>query len=68
MSTQFNGLLNISSSETPFVRHLADKKTYSFCETNTCVIRGITADQEGNIYFAYDFGIQKLNRKQENSL
>lgn len=63
VSSQDNGILNLSSSRTPFVRYLGEKNAYPFCASNTCVIRGITADEEGNIYFAYDFGIQKLNSK-----
>ena len=61
VSTQVNGILNIPSTKSPFTRYLAAKKNYPFCEANTCTIRGITIDDEENIYFTYDFGIQKID-------
>lgn len=63
VSTQVNGILNIPSTKFPFTRYLAAKKNYSFCESNTCTIRGITIDDQENIYFTYDFGIQKIDAK-----
>jgi signal transduction histidine kinase/DNA-binding response OmpR family regulator len=63
VSTQANGILNIPRTKSPFTRYLAAKNNYSFCESNTCSIRGITTDNQENLYFTYDFGIQKIDAK-----
>lgn len=61
VSTKTNGVLKLSTTVEPFARYLAGRKAYHFCKYGTCIIRGITADNQENIYFAYDFGIQKFN-------
>lgn len=60
-STQNRGIFKFSSTKEPFKRYLGNKKAYSFCASNSCVIRGITEDDQGNIYFCYEFGVQKLD-------
>ncbi len=63
LSTLLRGIFKLSSTREPFKRYLGNKKAYSFCASNSCVIRGITEDDQGNIYFCYEFGIQKLDRR-----
>ena len=63
VSMENNGVFKLSSAAEPFSRYLAGIKAHPFCENNTCLIRSITSDKQGNIYFAYDIGIQKLDHK-----
>jgi signal transduction histidine kinase/DNA-binding response OmpR family regulator len=63
VSTALNGVFKLSSTEEPFKRYLAGKRAYPFCAYNSCLIRGITSDDKGNIYFGYDYGIKKIDPK-----
>lgn len=42
---------------------MKERRQYPFCANETCLIRGIAADEQDNIYFAYDFGISKINTR-----
>ncbi len=60
-STSNGDVLKVSSMVDPFTNYLSNKKAYDFCNNNTCSIRGMTGDDNGNMYFAYEFGIQKMD-------
>ncbi len=63
VSIHNNWMLKITNSQNPFARYLGERRENSFCKDKTCVIRGITSDDQGNIYFAYDYGIYTINQK-----
>lgn len=63
VATNKNGVFIIPDTSSPFNRFLGDRKAYPFCRAKTCVIRGITVDEDDNIYFAFDLGIQKIDAK-----
>ena len=63
VTTSNKALLKIENTAGPFTRYLKERRQYPFCANETCLIRGITADEKDNIYFAYDFGIYKINTR-----
>lgn len=65
INTTLSGVFKLSSTKEPFKRYLSGKRAYPFCAYNSCLIRSITEDEVGNIYFGYDYGIKKLDYQTE---
>ena len=56
-------VFKMTSIQKPYTQYLVKNGENEYCINQSCVIRGICSDKEGNIYFAYDYGIQKLDVK-----
>lgn len=59
LATDF-GLIKILRSDQRFVTYLSEGSEY--CNDGTCSIRGITSDEQGNIYFSYYNSIHVLEK------
>ncbi|MEM8906630.1 MAG: adenylate/guanylate cyclase domain-containing protein, partial [Bacteroidota bacterium] len=59
LATDF-GLIKILQSDQRFVTYLSEGSEH--CNDGTCSIRGITSDEEGNIYFSYYNSIHVLEK------
>jgi len=59
------GLIKAVSSDDLFTHYMSDRN--EFCQEASCSMRGITSDQDGNVYFSYYNSIHVLNTKT-NSL
>ena len=55
------GLIKLTFSNPLFTTYLADG--HEHCYDGTCSIRGITEDDQGNIYFSYYNSIHRLDQK-----
>ncbi len=58
VATNF-GLIKLVKSNRLFTTYLNEKNQY--CSSGACSIRGITGDNEGNVFFSYYNSIHRLN-------
>ncbi|MDF1699158.1 MAG: ATP-binding protein [Saprospiraceae bacterium] len=63
ITNTLSGVFKLSNTKEPFQRILSGKRAHPFCAYSSCLIREITSDESGNIYFGYDYGIKKLDSR-----